>query len=116
MSDEHLRAAYYCAAAVIRSRQRSGEPIPEWLRRHYRRLDEHINMSRSGQFGHESDSSGGQLEDDTLITAREAAELLGKSKRQCQRIAADLGGHIVGGRWLFRRAAVIEYTKGPVPL
>jgi len=104
--DEHLRASYYCAAALIRTRQRSGEPIPEWLRRHYRRLD--AAMSRPG---HESGSDGEQLEDDTLITARETAELPGKSKRQCQRIAADLDGKIIGGRWLFSRAAVIDYAE-----
>jgi len=51
------------------------------------------------------------LEDDTLITARETAELPGKSKRQCQRIAADLDGKIIGGRWLFSRAAVIDYAE-----
>ncbi|CPR11950.1 hypothetical protein BN971_03243 [Mycobacterium bohemicum DSM 44277] len=56
-------------------------------------------------------SSIGQLEDE-LITAKEAAEVLGLSKRQCQRIAADLGGRIVGGRWLFGRAAVSEYAEG----
>jgi hypothetical protein len=110
-ADKHLRANFYCAAEVLRSRQRTGEPVPAWLRQHHRQLDTAFRMSQSG---HENCSDAGQLEKekDVLITAREAAELLRKSKRQCQRLASDLGGQIVGGRWLFSRAAVVEYAEG----
>ena len=97
-ADKHLRANFYCAAEVLRSRQRTGEPVPAWLRQHHRQLDTAFRMSQSG---HENCSDAG-----------EAAELLRKSKRQCQRLASDLGGQIVGGRWLFSRAAVVEYAEG----
>lgn len=106
-----LHAAYYCASALIRSRKRTGEPIPSWLRQHHARLDAEIRrMSRAG---HESLSDTEELHPmDDLITAREAGEILGVSKRQTQRLAADLDGQIVGGRWLFSRSAVAEYMEG----
>jgi excisionase family DNA binding protein len=52
-----------------------------------------------------------ELESDELITAKEAAEVLGCSKRQIQRMASDLDGKIVGGRWLFSRATVVGYAE-----
>ena len=109
LAADDAHAGLYCAAAVIRSRQRNGEPIPEWLRRHSDRLDAEIRMSESG---HESDSDTGQFDQDELITAREVSQMLGCSKRQAQRLASDLEAEIVGGRWLFRRSAVTEYVEG----
>jgi hypothetical protein len=106
---EHSRAALYCAAAVIRARQRSGQPIPDWLRQHHAQIEAEFGMSRSG---HETPTTAGQLEQDELITAKEAAEVLGCTKRQCQRIAPDLNGQLIGGRWLFNRSAVVEYAEG----
>ena len=41
-----LHAALYVAAEVIRSRQRTGQPVPTWLRRHFNRLDTEIRRSR----------------------------------------------------------------------
>jgi hypothetical protein len=84
---DDARAAYYCAAEVMRTRQRTGEPIPDWLRRHFARLDADIRVSESG---HEFDSGTGQLEQKELITAREVSQMLGCSKRQAQRLASDL--------------------------
>ena len=104
-----LRADYYCVAEVVRHRQRTGEPIPDWLCRHFDRLDAEIRVSESG---HESDSDTGQLEQDELITAREVSQMLGCSKRQAQRLASDLEAQIVGGRWLFRRSSVADYAEG----
>lgn len=104
-----LRAAYYCAAEVVRARTLSGQPIPSWLRRHYTDLDSTIRtLSESG---HESDGAAEQLASEELITAREAAAMLGRSKRQVQRLAADLDGRLVGGRWLFNPAVVRDYAE-----
>jgi hypothetical protein len=104
-----LRAAYYCAADVIRTRQRAGQPIPQWLRQHFAHLDSLI--SSASQLGRESDAGGEQLDPDKLITAKEAADMLGCSKRQVQRLASDLDGQIVGGRWLFRQSSVTPYAE-----
>lgn len=110
ISDADVAGAYYCAAALVRARQRTGEPIPQWLRQHYDRLDAQVRVSRPG---HESGSDTGQSEPDELISAREAAMIIGCSKRQVQRLASDLdGARIVDGRWLFRRDAVQDYAEG----
>jgi excisionase family DNA binding protein len=109
LTSDEARAAYYCAAALIRHRQRSGEPIPDWLRRHFGQLDAQIRASQSGQ---EWDCGAEELSQDKLITAREAAQVLGCSKRQVQRLAGDLDGQIIGGRWLFSSSAVAEYAEG----
>ena len=104
-----LRESYYCASEVIRERRRRGQPIPVWLRQHHARLDAEVRMSRVGR---ESTSDRPQLKEDELITAREAAEILDVSKRQAQRLAPDLDGRIVGGRWLFSKAVVVGYAEG----
>jgi hypothetical protein len=108
LTSDEARAAYYCAAALIRHRQRSGEPIPDWLRRHFNRLDTQIRASQSGQ---ESDCGAEEFSQDKLITAREAAQVLGCSKRQAQRLHADLDAVLVGGRWLFRLDTVTQYAQ-----
>jgi hypothetical protein len=51
------------------------------------------------------------LEPEKLITARKAATILDLSKRQIHRLAADLDGRIVGGRWLFDLGTVTEYAE-----
>jgi hypothetical protein len=108
LTSDEARAAYYCAAALIRHRQRSGEPIPEWLRKHFNRLDAEVRVSESG---HDSVSDAKQLEEQELITAREAAGILGCSKRQVQRLASDLDAEFAYGRWLFRLSTVAEYAE-----
>ena len=107
-----LRCAYQCAAEVIRHRRLTGAPIPKWIRLHYRSLHRqlHLNLvlSRLGP-----DFDPGMTESNPspqLITASEAAAILGVSRRHITRIAHTLDGVFVGGRWLFNRAAVIEYT------
>jgi hypothetical protein len=105
---EHSRAAAYCAAALIRDRQMRGQPVPDWLRRHLARCEAALAMSRSG---HEFDGVSSQFDPDDLIDAREAARMLGISKRQAQRLGHDLDGLIVGGRWVFKKATVVEYAE-----
>ena len=104
-----LTAAYYVTAEVVRHRQRTGQPIPQWLSRHFDRLGAEVRASR---LGHESDRAAGQSQQDKMITTREVAAILGCSKRQAQRLAAELDGFFVGGRWLFKRNSVIEYAEG----
>lgn len=66
-------------------------------------------MSRSG---HGLRGDYPQLDADDLIDANEVARMLGCSKRQARRHARDLDGQIIGGRWVFRKAAVAEYAEG----
>jgi hypothetical protein len=109
-NDIDTQAAYHCAAAVIRSRRRRGAPIPERLRRHYAQLDNHIRgLSDLGQESGQSGCVAGQS--NATISAREAAAILECSKRQVQRLAADIGGEFICGRWLFKLAAVNAYKE-----
>jgi hypothetical protein len=116
---DELRASYYCAAELIRSRQRIGQPIPEWLRKHLNQLDEQIRSANlqdqvrkaKSRPGLQSASDAGQLEPQDLITAREVAMILGCSKRHAVRLACDLDGRIIGNRWLFNRNTVIDYAE-----
>jgi excisionase family DNA binding protein len=93
----------------MRGRQRRGQPIPDWLRRHYGELDQQFRLSQSR---HESDCGGGQSEPKNWITAKEVALMLGCSKRTVQRNAADLDGSMIGGRLLFDRRTVAAYVEG----
>ncbi|RAL32871.1 hypothetical protein [Rhodococcus sp. AQ5-07] len=45
------------------------------------------------------------------IDVRQAAAILGLSSRQTRRIAEDLDGRIVGGRWMFERHTVTEFAR-----
>ena len=79
------------------------------MRYHFDRLDTKV---RASDLGHESGCTVGELDNDKLITARQAAAILDLSKRQVQRLAADLDGRIVDGRWVFNLKAVMEYAEG----
>jgi hypothetical protein len=108
--ERHWRAAVYCASGLIRDRQLRGEPVPSWLRQHHAQCESALAaLSRSG---HQIDRAPAQLKQE-MITAQEAADMLGCSKRQAQRLASDLDGQLVGGHvWVFSRAAVVEYAEG----
>ncbi len=47
-----------------------------------------------------------------LMTIHEAAEALGVSERTARRLAPQLGGRLVGGRWLLDRQCVAEHISG----
>ncbi|WP_420220534.1 helix-turn-helix domain-containing protein [Mycobacterium marinum] len=52
-----------------------------------------------------------QSEHDVPLSADEAAEILGCSTQWVRRIAADLDGRQVAGRWIFHRSAVMDYAE-----
>lgn len=105
----NLETAYYCTAREIRRRQLTGQPVPAPVQKLFDRLDLEIRVSHSR---HESDCDTRQSEPDKWIAAREAADILGCSKRQVTRRASDLDGEIIGGRWLFKLHTVLEYAHG----
>jgi hypothetical protein len=111
--DELLRASYYCASEIIRGRRRTGQPIPEWLRRHYNQLDTQIKgMSPRGPSVAENAFGAPQSAHGDVIGTREAAAMLSIAPRQARRRADQLGGALVAGRWLFLRDSVAEYAEG----
>lgn len=101
ISDVTARAALYCVAEVLRGRQIGGVPVPQWLR------DAHRALSVHGQ-----ESAGPQLDSvPDLIDSREAAHMLDCHPRTVRRIATDLDGIRVSGRWCFERTVVDDYAQ-----
>ena len=74
------------------------------------RLEIEKRQLRASQSGHDFGCGGEQS--DLWMSAREAAVELQLSKRQVTRLAGDLDGEIIDGRWIFRRSAVTAYAKG----
>lgn len=107
---DELRQLLYCAATELRARAQGKPPGPQpWLAKLVHRLELEVAVSESR---HVSDGETAQSNTEVRISAREAATMLGISKRQVQRLAADLDGEIIDGRWLFRRPTVNEYAEG----
>ena len=114
LDDEQTRAAYYVAAEVIRSRQRTGQPIPAWLRKHYDRPDTAVRgMAPRGHSVAENGDGGtqSQHEQHDVIGSREVGAMLSIAPRQVRRRAGQLGGVLVAGRLLFLRETVAEYAR-----
>jgi hypothetical protein len=75
LNGDDLRAAYYCVSEIVRSRRRTGAPIPGWLRRHYNQLDAAIRVSGRGH-----KNSCDTAQSDTLSTMQ-VAKLLRRNER-----------------------------------
>ena len=108
LTENDLRAAHYCAR-VADAVTASDHPIRRWLPTLLDRLAAELGMSQLGQ---DSEADTAQLTPDEPITAAQAAAILGRSRRQVQRIARTLDGRIVCGRWLFDKNVVQEYAEG----
>ena len=108
LSRADLDMAHFCAR-VTDAVTAQDHPIRRWLPALLDKLTTELSTSK---VGHQSDSDTAELELDELITAAQAATILGRSRRQVQRIATSLGGRIVCGRWLFNRQTVEEYAEG----
>lgn len=107
LTEREVQAAYYGLAHYVRQQRIQRRPVPASVERLYRRIDAAIRTPMSDS-GHQITAVPTQS--DVWITAREAADILGVSKRQAQRLHADLDGQLIGGRWLFKRETVREYA------
>ena len=110
LDEEQTRAAYYCVAEVIRGRALRGQPIPPWLRA----IDSEMRAEVVKPSSPTRQDSGGQeteSDHDVWIGSAEAATLLGWTVRQVQRLATDLDGRLVGGRYIYPKHAVIAYAE-----
>jgi len=105
VSDD-LRAAYYCAAEVMRNRRRTGQPIPAWLTRHFQQLHREVSPARHINGVGEGERSG--LEHEHAIGTREAAAILGCSQRQLQRRAASIGCRKVARNYVISQNQLSE--------
>lgn len=109
LTEAETRQVLYCCAELLRQRTAGQYPGPQpWLTRLVRRLELELAVSESG---HESGCGGEPLEAEHWISAREAANILGLSKRQTQRLATDLDGRLIDARWVFPLTAVNDYAE-----
>jgi hypothetical protein len=112
LSSDERRAAYYGLAGFIRDRKIAGRSIPREVVLLYLRLERSLSVSFTRHqtgCGAEDDPSSKQ---DSWIDSPEVAELLGWTIRKVQRHAANMGARLIGGRWLFRESAVMDYMEG----
>jgi len=108
---DDLEAAYYAVAGFIRQCCLIGRIPPPEVRRVYKRLDSHIRLSQGRHETGSTATAEASSNEETWIGSRQAALILGWSKRQVQRHATELGGQITSGRWLFRESEVIDYAE-----
>lgn len=102
--DEQLPAIRYCVAETVRRRLLTGAPVPEWMRR----LDHHLRAMSA--HGPKPVAVQPQSETEVIDTAT-AAQILGCSRRHVTRLAADLDGQQIAGRWIFHHHNVTEYAQ-----
>ncbi len=111
LSGEEVQGALYCCNELIDRRARAGIPVPVWMTR----LAGHLNLAALvSDTGQEIGSDPTSLETQDLIGSVQAARLLGISPRQLQRLAADLDGQKICGRWAFQAQVVREYAQARV--
>lgn len=103
-----LRVALRCVAELLDARRLRGAPIPRWLTEHHQRIGTAYRMATLGHHREPDESQS----DHEFVSARQAANIIGLSRRQVQRISADLDGRIIDGRWLYPLDTVRAYAEG----
>lgn len=111
VSGRDLDALAYAVHTARRIRRQGGAPAHPDLERLAALLDDTATSSGDTRRPQEDTTADavGQAEH---ITTSEAAALLGTTRRQVTRLAPQLDGQFVGGRWLLPRDAVTEHLKG----
>ena len=104
-----IEAVYYAVSGFIRERYISGRPIPAEVLSVRHRLDAHVRLSSTR---HETGLETTNPEDSEVwIGATATAAKIGRGLRYVQRHATDIGGQLIGGRYLFRETDVIDYME-----
>jgi hypothetical protein len=101
-----------CEAVLIaeRARRANGYPIST----DYATLaaELHAAASAAGHSDVRAEPDGDSVVVSPTVPIEQAAAELGVSKRQARRLAPDLGGKLVGGRWLLDEQALAEHIEG----
>jgi hypothetical protein len=100
-----VEAVLYALRDLVSRRVLGGQPIRQEIQDLYEQL------LAGSTHGTKNDPLCEELAPDDLIDTKEAATILGCSTRWVRRIHADLDGQSCGGRWVFRRQAVVEYAE-----
>jgi hypothetical protein len=101
---DDLEVAYYVFSRFINGRIAAGKTVPAAVRPLFQRID---LMSATG---HECDDVPGELGEE-LIGTEAAAHILKCDPRHVRRLANDLDGRVVAGRWVFTKCAVELYEE-----
>lgn len=109
LSGRTLRTAHDAVKIAARARRLNGLPDSSSYAALGGALAEAMAVA-----GHSDDRRKVEVEVSGLqpMSVEEAAEQLGKSRRQIRRLAPKLGGHRIGGRWVLDRQAVAEHQEG----
>ena len=112
LGDKEICDAYRFVAGEVRRRVlNTPKPIPVegWMNYLLMRLDQEVRAMSSQR--HEKSAAAEELDPEEWIGTTDAAEILGLTVRQTQRLARDLDGKRVGRIWLFRRSIVEDYAE-----
>ena len=101
-----------CEAVLIAERSRRSSGLP--LSRDYATIaaELYAAMSASGQSDVRTEWTPDSGDVQPTMPIEQAAAELGLSKRQTRRLAPDLGGRIINGRWLLDAQAIREHIEG----
>ena len=97
-----IQAVLYAVEVAQRARARNGLPPSRAL------VALAAAVSPPGQVDIAVEPTGQSEE----VTTAQAASMLDCSARTARRKAPQLGGRLVGGRWLFDRQAVADHNEG----
>ena len=101
--DLDLGAARHCARLAASCYGHANVEMPQ-------RLKDHLDYLSALGSRHGTEYEGGQQESNNdFIDADQAARTLGCSSRYVRRIAADLDGRKIAGRWIFDKKLVDQY-------
>lgn len=108
LSGAWVEATRQAVLIAVRARYRNGLPISA----SYSALTSALNTAVMSANGHLAVRKTEVLQDlpheHPTVTIDQAATQLGLSARQVRRIAAELGGRKIGGRWLLDQTAITE--------
>lgn len=110
LSGSALKAARDCALIAVKHRSWAGAPHQV-----YAALACELNeaMAAAGQSDVRSPAVSKAVGvDQPTATIAEAAERLSISARQARRLAPQLGGQIIAGRWFVDELALRQHTEG----
>ncbi|AMY53425.1 hypothetical protein [Rhodococcoides fascians] len=109
LSGPAIADLYWLVSVGIRAVERNGHPIrPDAyrLQQVLRSCRDDASAARHDDVAEPADVA---LSAENFIGTAEAALILGRSRRQVQRIATSLGGRIINGGWQFDANAVEAY-------
>ena len=101
LNADDLEVAYYVFARFINGRLAAAKPVPAAVRTLFKRIE---LMSVTG---HESECDAEELGEELIGTA-EVADILDCDPRHVRRLANDLDGRRINGRWVFTKALLSD--------